>query len=378
VREGLETRDAVWVQVSDFDEAMLLIRDTFDLPHPERSRFDDVFQNYFESYKKLSAPLSQSGGATAESAALQQAVRRADEAFADWPAVELAASRLKDSEPERAQAIYDRGLKQFPLSAPLLSNYAVFLAKIRKDYGRAEEYFRRALKADPKHAALLGNYAVFLQTIRKDYDGAEEHFRRTLEEDPKHANNLGNYANFLTTIRKDYDRAEVHFRRALEEDPGHANNLGNYAKLLESILKQYDRAEEYYRRALEADPNDANNLGNYAGFLLGYGRHEEGLALLDRVLADDELSDKPALAAECWFYALVHRPPDKQAEALEQLKKILLAGSRSPGWDLGPHLAHAKARGRADLTWLEKLAAVISNGADIATLKGWEEWDRVS
>lgn len=41
-------------------------------------------------------------------------------------------------------------------------------------------------------------------------------------------------------------------------------------------------------------------------------------------------------------------------------------------------LVQAKARGRADLAWLEKLAAVISDGADIATLEGWEEWDRAS
>ena len=131
-------------------------------------------------------------------------------------------------------------------------------------------------------------------------------------------------------------------------------------------------------RALEADPKHANNLGNYAGFLLGCGRHEEGLAVLDRALAAEGLSENPELPAECWFYSLVHRPPEKQTEALKGLKAVLSAGGRSPGWDLGPHLAQAKARGRADLPWLEKLAAVISDGADIATLDRWAEWSRTS
>ncbi len=214
LRDWLESRDAVWVETGDFDQAMHLIRDTFGLPHPERIRFDNVFENYSESYQKLSAP---------------------------------------------------------------------FLANIRKDYDRPEEHYRRALEADPKHARHIGT-------------------------DPKHA----------------------------------------------------------------------NHLGNYAGFLLSRGRHENGLAVLDRALAAEGLSENPALAAECWFYGLVHRPPEQQTEALEELKAILSAGGRSPGWDLGPHLAQAKARGRADMLWLEKLAAVISDGADIATLDGWEEWSRAS
>ena len=161
LREWLDTREGVWVQAGDFDEAMLLIRDTFSLPHPERIRFDNVFQNYFESYQKLSASLSQSTAATPESAALQEAVRRADEAFEDWWAVEVAASRLKDSDPDRAQAIYEQGLKQFPKSSPLLGNYYLFLQSIRKDYDRAEEHYRRALEADSKDVRHLGNYAVF-------------------------------------------------------------------------------------------------------------------------------------------------------------------------------------------------------------------------
>ena len=183
---------------------------------------------------------------------------------------------------------------------------------------------------------------------------------------------------FLLNIPKDPDRAEEHFRRALEVDPKDADYLGNYATFLATIRKDYDRAEEHFRRALEADPKQGNVLGNYAGFLLGRGRHEEGLAVLDRALAAEGFSENPTLAAECWFYGLVHRAPEKQTEALKELKAILSAGGRSPGWDLGPHLAQAKASGRVDLPWIEKLAAVISDGADIATLDGWAEWSRTS
>jgi hypothetical protein len=74
----------------------------------------------------------------------------------------------------------------------------------------------------------------------------------------------------------------------------------------------------------------------------------------------------------------VHRPPEQQAEALGQLKTILSAGGRSPGWDLSPHLARARESGRTDLPWLDKLAAVISDGANLATLNGWEDWDKAA
>ncbi len=74
----------------------------------------------------------------------------------------------------------------------------------------------------------------------------------------------------------------------------------------------------------------------------------------------------------------MYRPAEKRAEALRTLKQVLLAGGRSPGGNLDPQLAQARAAERADLAWLEKLAAVITESADIATLEGWEAWDASS
>jgi tetratricopeptide (TPR) repeat protein len=98
-------------------------------------------------------------------------VKRADESFPDWWSVEVMADRLKESDPDQANAIYEKGLTQFPNSAPLMENYAIFLHIIRKEFSRAEEYYRKAVELNPKHANTLGNYAGFLLSRGKIKDG---------------------------------------------------------------------------------------------------------------------------------------------------------------------------------------------------------------
>jgi len=306
IRPWLELRDAVWVEKGDFDELMLLVRDVFNLPHPDRRRFEEIFTKYNETYDILSRRIISLSDATPNVPVLKEAVKRTDESFPDEWAVITMARRQEKTDPEQAQTIYLKGLKQFPRSFSLLSQYAIFLIHIRKDSDKAEEYFQRALAAEPNHPVTLGNYANFLWTIRKDYDKAEEH----------------------------------------------------------------------YRRALAADPKRTFFLGNYAGFLLANGRRPEGLEILEKVLHSPDLSQNPTLEVECWFYALAHRSVEGQDEALQNLKRALIAGARSPGWNLIPNIQQAKNVGNPDVPWLEKLAAIISEGAEIGILDEWSKWKK--
>ena len=339
LRQWLESRNAFWIEKADFDEFMLLVRDAFNLAHPERRRFDEVFEKYKATYDTLSGRIVSLPDSVPEAPALKRAVESADQSFSDWWSVETAASRVKDMDPNQAEAIYAEGIKQFPGSA-----------------------------------SLLGNYAVFLETARRDYDRAEDLYRRALDADARHANNVGNYASFLRDVRKDYDRAEDLYRRALDLDPRHVNNLSNYAVFLRDVRKDYDRAEEHFRRALDADPNHANNLANFAGFLLAERPGQDGLAYLARALHVLTDLDMPATLAECWFYALAHRPAELRGEALTKLKQALLTGARSPGWDLSGNVERARQDGHPDADWLEKLAAVIADGADVTILDAWPAW----
>ncbi|MDO8531419.1 MAG: tetratricopeptide repeat protein [Dehalococcoidia bacterium] len=409
IRQWLDSRKAIWVQKRDFDELMLLIHDTFKLPRPDDQRFKSVFDEYGKTYEKLSKRVLSLPETVPGAARLKKAVEKTDASLTGWFTYAIQAGRLEKTDPEKAEALYLEGLKKLPDSAPLLGNYAIFLHQIRKDYNKAEEHYRRALAADPNNAntncnyaiflknirkdynkaeehyrrALTadpnlantnGNYAIFLKDIRKDYDKAEEHYRRALTADPNNATNNGSYAFFLKNIRKDYDKAEELYRRALAADPNNANNLGNYANFLSDIRKDYDKAEEHYRRALAADPNNAINNGNYAGLLLAQGRKGEGLRTLNKALASNQLEEVRELALECWSYLYAHGPATDRQRALTNLKRLLTEGERSTGWGLSDNIARARQDGHPDAQWLEKLAAVISENADIKVLDAWPKW----
>jgi tetratricopeptide (TPR) repeat protein len=234
IADWLERRDAIWVKSDDFDEMMVLVKDRFTVPHPDEKRFERVFRNYMETYVSLSGRIASLPDTAAEAPALKAAASRIDESFTGWWAVELAARRVKEEDPEQADRIYRKGLKRFPNSPEL--------------------------------------------------------------------------------------------------------------------------------------------LGNYVGFLLAAGRRDEGLPLLDRILGMLGLTGRTDLPAECWFYALAHRPAEQRREALANLKRVLVGGGRSRDWDLSRNIERARQDGHPDVEWLEKLAQVINGKADISVLDEWDKW----
>ncbi len=328
--------NTVWVEAGDFDLFMLHVFDKFEFKHPGDERFKRIFLDYAKRYEELSSAIRKEPAATEEGEELKRVVDRTDKSFSNWFAVELEAQKYKKSDSDQADKIYRDGIEKFPQSHELLGNYALFLEEVRKDYDQAEAYFKRALEADPNSAVKLGNYAIFLKNVRKDYDQAEAHYKRALESDPNSANILGNYAIFLSDVRKDHDQAEAH-----------------------------------YKRALEADPNRANSLGNFAGLVFARGRTGEGLDLLDRAIQQAEKDD---LRTELWFYLLAHGPLERRGEALAELAKLLGAGARSPNWPFDDNIARAREDGHPDSEWLQKLADVINEKAELSTLDAWPAW----
>ncbi|MFW9991326.1 MAG: tetratricopeptide repeat protein [Candidatus Odinarchaeota archaeon] len=264
--EWLEKNNAIWVNRRDFDELMLLMKDEFGLEHPEEKRFRQLMENYHKTYEELKKRVEKEVDPVKKKE-LHEALEKADEEITSWWKVIVEARKYEEIEPEKANSIYQQGMKKFPQIAPVLDSYANFLKKIRKNHDEAEKYYLKALEIEPENANNLGNYANFLTDVRKNHDEAEKYYLKALEIEPEHANNLGNYANFLTDVRKNHDEAEKYYLKALEIEPENANKLGNYAIFLKNIRKNHDEAEKYYLKALEIEPDDANKLGNYADFL---------------------------------------------------------------------------------------------------------------
>jgi Tfp pilus assembly protein PilF len=330
------------IAVPGFDDLMIQIGNKLEL-----ERLDDkVVKIAEERAKRYREQIEKVNDGTTTSEETKEAVSgMVSRGAKDWWSYELKASKEKDM--KKQDKIYLEGIKEFPKSAELLGNYAVFLETIQKDYDKAEEYYKKAIELDPKDAAFTGNYAPFLHEIRKDYDKAEEYYKKAIELDPNNAHNIGNYAVFLNDIRKDYDKAEEYYKKAIELDPNNAQNIGNYANLLSDIRKEYKKAEKYYKKAIELDPDDANKVGNYAKFMIEKKELQDARILIQKAFKLNQQNEREDLTLELWFYryAIFF---DEYKEAEKHINGLLDKGIKSTGWYLDDVLAAAKELGHPD------------------------------
>jgi Tfp pilus assembly protein PilF len=407
IRPWLQDRKAIWVRAERFEELMLLCREEFQIEHPSAKRFEVMVTGYRDTYEQLSSRVEELPDSTPDAGPLKQAAQRASNEADGWWGVFLAANQLKDRDPKQAEEIYEDGIKTFDESR-LLVIYAIFLATVRDEQGRAEELFDRALAVEPNNVDALSGYAWFLSARRGEYDSAEELYDHALAADPNNANTLSGYAWFLSARRGEYDRAADLFERALAVEPNNVdalasyawllsarrgederaadlferalavdpNNtitLSNYAGFLFTRRSEYDGAADLYERALAIDPNNANTLTNYAGFLFARGEDEKACDLVERAF-DCVGVGEDLLRAALWFDLLAVGPVERREEALAELARLVAAGVRSRGWDFNALLRRAREDGRADVEWLEKLADVIAEGAQPGVLEGWPAW----
>ena len=353
------------VPIEGFDELMLLLNDKLGYPLLHENIVviaEKKAKNYKDQFESIQKKLSQSQkpSYSAAKAALKRTIEKQKK---DWWSIQLMAS--SETDPDKKEKIYLQGLKEFPDSAELTGNYALFLHVIREDYDKAEEFYKKSLELDPQNASNTGKYALFLHVIREDYDKAEELYKKALELDPQNASNTGKYALFLHGRGKDYDKAEELYKKALELDPKNASNIGKYALFLHGIRKNYDKAEELYKKALELDPKNAQSRGYYAQMLLARGNKKQGEKYLEKAF-----SLKPpdeGLLLEMWFYRYAHLA-DRYEQADKEIIKLLKKGVRSPGWDLSPNIERAKLDGHPAADRLEKLAKIITGDAPLDTL----------
>ena len=91
---------------------------------------------------------------------------------------------------------------------------------------------------------------------------------------------------------------------------------------------------------------------------------------MDRAL---ELENEPALNVELQFYRFAH-DKKRSMESLQELKKLLMNGARSSGWDLSPNIERAGKQGFAEIDLLRDLAAVISADRPIDILDSYTAW----
>ncbi|MBX2855960.1 MAG: tetratricopeptide repeat protein [Rhodobacteraceae bacterium] len=259
-----------------------------------------------------------------------------------------------------------------PYNPIVLAAFAEHLGRRSQMTQEADDLFRDALRLSPRSAAILRAYGRFLDRAKGDADGAETYLRRAVEMDPHGVEALDDLAQFLHTVRADAEEAEVYFREALRLAPDRAETLNRFAVFLRDSRNNLDEAERCYQRALERNPKDAATLSRTAQFLLSQGRNGEGLKLLNEAFDaawSMDPSVRPAwLMLELWIYRYAH-DSGRREESLKAARKLIKAGVRSEGWDLGPTVDQAIAAGHPKPDLLNALARVATAGADPSELE---------
>ncbi|MBF0251022.1 MAG: SIR2 family protein, partial [Alphaproteobacteria bacterium] len=170
----LRTRESVFhVNHFDFDELMAHIKAVFETGEPIGLPHAEMMETYREDLGRLQQSVAAKSDRN-EKAGLGDAlgkIAKSDKSL-NWLGVTLEAERHKMTDPQKADAIYQEGLRDIGEDARLLNNYAVFLENHRGDLDGAAAHYKRALEADPKNAANLGNYVEFLALQERDDEAA--------------------------------------------------------------------------------------------------------------------------------------------------------------------------------------------------------------
>ncbi|MDP8080144.1 SIR2 family protein [Phocoenobacter skyensis] len=348
------------VKISDFDELMLSLYN--NLEYKIFKNLDD-FENhsFVVAAKERISSLNEKHKALLDKFKSQKEEKKVTTEIKDFftGAMKVMLDAYLEKDINKKGDIYQKGVINYPNSANLIGEYALFLSDIRKNYDKAEQYYQKSIKLDPDHTNNIGNYASFLSDIRKDYDKAEQYYQKSIELEPEDADFIGNYALFLSDIRKNYDKAEHYYQKSIKLDPDNANHIGNYALFLSDIRKDYDKAEHYYQKSIELDPDHANSIGNYAHHrIISKQDFETAEKYIDKAF---EMVDQNnlGLLAELWFYRYAHYNKWKE-KSEKELDKLVSKGAKSIGWNLQPHIEIAKQNNTSDIKKLEKFAKLIT------------------
>lgn len=204
---------------------------------------------------------------------------------------------------------------------------------------------------------------------------AESLLRRACASNPFDPLPLGSLASFLWTQYKHHARHEADdlYQRALQADPTNSDTLSGYANFQWRAHECLDDAIEYYQRSIDINPGNFRTLANFSQLLFladDRGRAKKFATTVTRSSTND------VLRLEAYFYLFAHdRSPDAD-QYVKDLKKLLLAGVRSPGWDLAPTVKAAESVRHSNINLLRAIAGVIGNLSEISVLEEFSAWTR--
>ena len=181
----------------------------------------------------------------------------------------------------------------------------------------------RAAQLDPELAAAHRELAAVSLIAKWDWVTAEKEIKRSIELDPNDAETHFTYSMLLRTMHR-FDEALREAKRAEELDPL-SPGWKSHTALVHYYARQFDAAEERYRQLTHSDPDlPGPHLGLY-NIYSRTGKESEAVAELQKGLtlqgADELAAALPRVYASSGFHAA------REFAVREQLK-ILTDASR--------------------------------------------------
>jgi tetratricopeptide (TPR) repeat protein len=272
----------------------------------------------------------------------------------------------------KAEKLFQRAIHLEPNSERFLCSYACLLNKDIRSQKIAKDLFEKAYKLNPYDMEVLLNFARFLAYDQKNLELSDKFYKKAIDLETNETENMMRYRFFLKNIRKHPDVAILYYDKMLKINPTNTKPLCSYANMLRDIRENYDEALKYYELAANSDPDDPTIQGNYGGLLIAMGK-PEGFDRINKTFfltKGNRFYD--SLKLECFYYIYAHSEDENARRmCLEKIKRYLLDGIRSPGWNPAANFRKAVMDDHPEPAFLSKLGRVISGELSLADLKAF-------
>ncbi|MDX1443324.1 MAG: tetratricopeptide repeat protein [Gammaproteobacteria bacterium] len=229
---------------------------------------------------------------------------------------------------------------QLPAGTDNMNAYELFLEGrehfIQRDLTRSIALLERVVELDPGFARgwvlLSAAYALAPGWISEDrpwFELANATLDHAEELDPQssmlHATR-GLVLNTLTQSPETWPDARAHFERALELDPRNASAHLWYG-IYWAQAGFFERAWKHFAACLDSDPSYFNCRRHHAVSLLAAGRRDEGLAIMETVMRENQFTPNAPFVATAYLEA------GNEAMALYMINDLLgVMDIEAPGW----------------------------------------------
>ena len=271
--EVLLKHNGVQVKIPGFDEFMLRLAaklvkgfDVAAVAERTASLGRERADRYRQQAEELQKSLKQG---TPEQRKTGEVLSQSVQGGNSWWAWELQARAEID--PDRRDEIYRHGLRQFPNSAELTGNYAIFPADQRKDYDAAEALYKKALELDPGNANTSANLALTLLCR-----AAENSVRQVGSLVRTVTKFSGNQPSQTLAEALLYDALRLELTAGLSEAAlarlkgllalGYQRGSWDFSPMFDVVLPKLEPAKRAFYRALGAAILDADRVGELDDF----------------------------------------------------------------------------------------------------------------